>query len=46
MEGSACCHLGELSDEHGGIAGWKELEGDLQSKQTALCAICNQAQTH
>lgn len=29
MECCACGHLGELSDEHGGIAGWRQLEGEL-----------------
>lgn len=29
MKRCSCCHLGELPDEHGGIAGWRQLKGEL-----------------
>lgn len=42
VECSACRHLGELPDEHGGVAGWRQLKGELQGKQVAFRAFCNQ----
>lgn len=45
MECCACGHFSQFPDEHGCIAGWWQLEGELQSKQTAPFAFCSQTKT-
>lgn len=43
VECCACGHFSQFPDEHGCIAGWWQLEGELQSKQIAAFAFCSQS---
>lgn len=40
VEGRACRHFGELPYEHGGVAGGRQLKGQLKGKQAALPRFC------
>lgn len=41
VERRACRHFGEFPDEHGSVAGGRQLKGELKGQQPARPPFCN-----